>query len=128
MFAASAKPSAPMSDQAHMVSADQVKTWMDSDQAVVFDVREANEYMEAHIPGTILLPLSRFDAGLVRRTLEATPDRRLVLHRRSGIRCGMAAAKLRQSGFDGEINRMAGGIGAWYKAGLPIASGFPGEA
>ncbi|SDH14783.1 rhodanese-like domain-containing protein [Roseospirillum parvum] len=126
MFAAAANPTSALGDQVRMVPADQVKAWMDADQAVVFDVREANEYMEAHIPGTILLPLSRFEPERVRRTLAATPDKRLVLHCRSGIRCGMAAGKLRQAGLQGEINRMEGGIGAWYKAGLPLASGLPG--
>lgn len=94
----------------------QVKQIIDAGAAYLIDVREANEYAEAHIEGATLMPLSRFDPGAVR----PPADRELIIHCRSGVRCGMASEVLRAAGYTGPINRMTGGLIAWVEAGLPV--------
>ena len=77
------------------------------------------EYLEAHIPGAILIPLSTFNAA-------AVPDpgeKHLVFHCRSGRRCGMASEKMVEAGYTGTIKRMEGGFLAWDAEGYDKESG-----
>lgn len=105
--------------QVFFVTSDQINTWRNAGEAVIVDVREENEWQEAHIPGAILMPLSTFDAAQI-------PDpegKHLVFHCRSGRRCGLAAEKAVAAGYGGVIKRMEGGFLAWSAAGLPSEPG-----
>ncbi|HEY1720239.1 MAG TPA: rhodanese-like domain-containing protein [Magnetospirillaceae bacterium] len=109
-----------MPDQVKMIDVQTAQDWIDSGKAVVVDVREANEYQAAHIKGAHLRALSSFNPS----DLPQIPEgKHLLLHCRTANRCGTAAGILLQSGYKGEINRMAGGIIAWANAGLPLESG-----
>lgn len=110
---------ANMNDKVHMVAPRTIMQWMSHDECVVIDVREPNEYVQAHIPGSILMPLSQFDPAKV----PVDPAKKLVIHCRSGNRCGMAAARMMAAGFGGEIHRMEGGIMNWRVQGGTVESG-----
>ena len=106
-------------NQVFYVSPAQIKAWRDANDAVIVDVREANEWDEAHIPGAILMPLSTFDP-------QEIPDpgsKTLVFHCRSGRRCGFAAEKAVEAGYKGVIKRMEGGFIAWSAAGYDSETG-----
>lgn len=106
-------------DQVFYVSPAEIKGWRDRNNAVIVDVREDNEWQEAHIPGAILMPLSSFDPAKI-------PDpkgKHLVFHCRSGRRCGMAAEKAVAAGYTGVIKRMEGGFLAWSAAGYDSEPG-----
>lgn len=106
-----------MSEQVKIVDVETIQDWLDADKAVVVDVREQNEWLAHHLIGAHLLPLSSFDPA----ALPPVPEgKKLVIHCRSGVRCGTATAKLLESGYKGEINRMEGGINAWIAAGYPV--------
>lgn len=106
-----------MSYQINMVETATVLDWMRNDGVVIVDVREPHEYQAVHIPGATLLPLSEFDPA----RLPAVPaGKKLLLHCRSANRCGMAAAQLVDAGYQGEINRLVGGLNAWVAAGAPV--------
>ncbi|MHB1207777.1 MAG: rhodanese-like domain-containing protein [Rhodospirillaceae bacterium] len=101
-------------DQVFYVSPDQINQWRETGQAVIVDVREPDEWEEAHIPDAILMPLSSFDPAQI-------PDpqgKHLVFHCRSGRRCGLAAEKAVAAGYTGVIKRMQGGFLAWAGAGF----------
>lgn len=101
-------------DQVFYVSPEEINAWRDADQAVIVDVREQNEWDDAHIPGAILMPLSAFDPTQI-------PDpqgKHLVFHCRSGRRCGMAAEIAVAAGYKGAIARMEGGFLAWSAHGF----------
>lgn len=106
-----------MSEQVNIVDVETVFDWIEQDKTVLVDVREQNEWDAHHIAGAILMPLSGFDpAGL-----PAVPaGKKLVIHCRSGVRCGTATQRLLDAGYKGGINRMAGGINAWIAAGYPV--------
>ena len=109
-----------MADQVKMIDVATAKQWIDSGLAVVVDVREVNEFTAAHIKGATLRPLSSFKLA----ELPSVPEgKKLLLHCRTANRCGTAAGILLQSGYKGEINRMAGGLVAWAQAGYPTVSG-----
>lgn len=83
--------------------------------AVVVDVREAGEYAGGHIPGAINLPLSSFDLA----RLPELDGRTLVLNCAGGKRSAIALEQC--AAAQAAVNKhLAGGIGAWEAAGLPI--------
>ena len=100
-------------EQVFYVSPEQINAWRDEDSAVIVDVREDNEWHDAHIPGAILMPLSTFDPAKIPNP----GGKHLVFHCRSGRRCGMAAEKAVDAGYKGIIKRMEGGFLAWQAAG-----------
>lgn len=107
------------SDQIKIVSPATVKEWIDAGEAVVIDVREAREYKSERIPGAVLNPLSQFDPSRIPNQ----PDKKLVIHCRSGARCGMASARLLQSGYEGTIHRLQGGMIGWLSVGGKVLRG-----
>ncbi len=106
-------------DQVFFVSPAEIKDWRDANSAVIVDVREENEWADAHIPGAVLMPLSTFDPSAV----PDPGDKHLVFHCRSGRRCGMAAEKALAAGYTGIIKRMEGGFLAWDGAGFDTEPG-----
>lgn len=82
-------------------------------EAIVVDVREPGEFAGGHIPGAINLPLSSFDAA----QLPHDQGKIVVLNCAGGVRSGKAL------GMCGDIpvdTHLAGGMGAWNRAGLPV--------
>ncbi|HIJ37252.1 MAG TPA: rhodanese-like domain-containing protein [Rhodospirillaceae bacterium] len=108
-----------MTGQINMVDVETLRGWLTTDQVLVVDVRERHEYAVEHIAGAHLLPLSEFDPA---QMPPVPAGKKLLLHCRSANRCGVAAARLVESGYSGEINRLAGGMLAWVAAGAPVES------
>lgn len=86
--------------------------------ALVVDVRERDEFTSGHIAGAVNLPLSRFDPA----ALPDPGERTLVLNCAGGKRSAMALGQcaVAQAAVD---THLAGGIGAWKAAGLPVTQG-----
>jgi rhodanese-related sulfurtransferase len=86
----------------------------------LFDVREPDEYDEAHVPGAVLVPLAT-----VPDDLERFPtDGAVYIVCASGGRSRKAAEFLRANGVDA-VN-VAGGTKAWLAAGKPHERGNAG--
>lgn len=109
-----------MSEQVKMIDVDTAQQWIAEDKVVIVDVRERHEHDAVRIAGSHLLPLSEFDPAALP---EVPAGKKLLLHCRSANRCGMAAQQLVESGYKGEINRLAGGMNAWLAAGAPVEQG-----
>lgn len=84
-------------------------------EATLVDVRESDEVAQASIPGAIHLPLSEMAA----RYAELPHDRDLLVICQSGVRSSYVTDMLAKSGYERSTN-VAGGIVAWYHAGLPV--------
>lgn len=108
-----------MSNQADVTEIDVLEAQKRvEDGAVLVDVREQNEYDEAHIPGSRLAALST-----LAQTYEDLPkDKPLIMQCRSGARSARAAAYLLENGYTDVVN-LKGGILAWDEAGLPVERG-----
>jgi len=92
------------------------------DQGVLLiDVREPDEYAQGHAPGSTLIPLSQFEQRV--KELLAAKDKPVALICRSGNRSGRAQQILEKAGFSKAVN-VEGGMNAWVKAGLPVATGL----
>ncbi len=85
--------------------------------APVFDVRQPDEYEEAHVPGVTLIPLD----DVPDRVAEFPTDRTVYVICKSGGRSANAVGFLREQGLDA-VN-VAGGTMAWIEAGKPVDTG-----
>ncbi|NUT33421.1 MAG: rhodanese-like domain-containing protein [Hamadaea sp.] len=85
--------------------------------AVVIDVREPGEYAAGHVPGARLMPLGR----LSRHLPDLPRDQRIYVICASGNRSLAAADFLARAGLDAVS--VAGGTGAWQRAGRPVVLG-----
>ncbi|MEE9333634.1 MAG: HigA family addiction module antitoxin [Granulosicoccaceae bacterium] len=94
------------------IDASQVKKWLDQDKIVLVDVRETSEYDQEHIPGSMLLPLSKFDPEI----FPTVPGKMIVLHCAVGKRSESAGKMLISEGHTGAVH-LTGGIEAWKAAG-----------
>lgn len=84
--------------------------------ALLVDVRENMEHARARIPGSKLVPLSRFDES----DLPLVPGQAVVFFCASGNRTNVYAARLAEKAGDADAYVLNGGIGAWWQAGLPV--------
>lgn len=85
--------------------------------ARVFDVREPDEYTEAHVPGATLVPLATVPDQVEQFPTEGP----VYIICAAGGRSRKAAGYLRGNGVDA-IN-IAGGTRAWLAAGLAFSTG-----
>jgi rhodanese-related sulfurtransferase len=84
----------------------------------LIDVRQPEEYTEAHVPGAVLLPLGEVPA----RFDEVPRDRGAVyVICRSGARSLQAATFLQEQGFD--VVNVTGGTLAWLASGREHRTG-----
>lgn len=82
-------------------------------EAIVVDVREAEEFAGGHVPGAINLPLSNFHPD----QLPEADGRTIVLNCAGGVRSAKALQMCSEVPVD---THLAGGMGAWNQAGLPV--------
>lgn len=85
--------------------------------AQVIDVREPDEYTEAHVPGALLIPLATVPDQLEQFPTEGP----VYVICAAGGRSRKASEFLRGNGVDA-IN-IAGGTRAWLAAGFPFSTG-----
>jgi len=97
------------------VTAEEVDSLLRAGEAIVVDVRERDEFAAGHIPGAINLPLSTFQAS----QLPHLAGKRLILNCLGGKRSGMALDQCAVAKAQVD-SHLAGGFGAWVKAGLPV--------
>ena len=83
----------------------------------VIDVREADEYAEAHVPGAVLIPLSE-----LAERVDDVPQGSVLVICKSGARSLKAAEYL--AGFGRLATNVAGGTMAWITSGREVVSGM----
>jgi len=98
------------------VDAATLKSWIESGEAVVVDVREPAEHAAENISGATLVPLG----GISKSKLPKTGGKKIVVHCRSGKRSTSACEKLLAEDPSLEIYNLEGGISAWASAGHAV--------
>lgn len=99
----------------HKLSPAQVRDRLDGGQAVLVDIREADEFAHVHIKGAQLQPLSQWEKAHL--TIDPAAD--VIFTCRSGMRTGGACDRLATRVL-GHAYVLDGGINAWQSAGLPV--------
>lgn len=85
------------------------------DGAILVDIREVDEHARERVPGARHQALSNFS------TFDSAGAKAVIFHCRSGARTAANAARLANAvGCQAYI--LQGGIDAWKKAGLPVAT------
>ena len=86
----------------------------DTDDVLLLDVRNPNEYEIARIPGSVLVPLPDIENGDgVDKVKSLLNGHRLIVHCKMGGRSAKALGILKQHGIEG--TNVKGGITAWSK-------------
>jgi len=98
------------------ISSHEVTRLMNSDQAVLVDIREAKDFGEGHVTHAINIPFTKLDSRLTE--LEKHRGKVVVVADKIGQHAGAAGKKLRNAGF--EVRRLQGGMTEWSSQGLPL--------
>ncbi len=101
----------------HKLSPAQVRDRLNGGQAVLVDIREADEFARVHIKGAQMQPLSQWEKAHL--TIDPADD--VIFTCRSGMRTGGACDRL-AARVKGDAYVLDGGINAWQSAGLPVES------
>ena len=100
----------------HKLSPQDVQARLAAGRAVLVDIREADEFARAHVPGARSQPLSQFEQA----HLAIAPDTDVVFTCRTGMRTAGACDRL-AARVAGDAYVLDGGLDAWARAGLPVA-------
>lgn len=98
------------------VSSHEVTRMMNSDQAVLVDIRDAKDFNEGHITHAINIPFAKLDSRIAE--LEKHREKTVVVADKIGQHAGAAGKKLRKAGF--QVRRLRGGMAEWSGQGLPL--------
>ena len=99
----------------HKLSPQEVQARLAAGRAVLVDIREADEFARAHVPGARSQPLSQFEQA----HLAIDPGADVVFTCRTGMRTQGACDRL-AARVQGDAYVLDGGLDAWAKAGLPV--------
>ena len=92
------------------ITQEAAKEMMDTQEVIILDVREQDEYDSGHIPGAVLLPVSIIDENTA---AEVIPEKNstVLVYCRSGNRSKTASSVLADLGYTNIYE--FGGINTW---------------
>lgn len=92
---------------------------INSQDAVVVDVRSAADFKKGHILNAINVPLAGVDARA--KEISKDTERTIVCYCAIGSAGPQACLKLKKLGYSNVV-ALKGGINAWQSAGLPVTT------
>jgi rhodanese-related sulfurtransferase len=98
------------------ISPHEVTRLLNSDAAVLVDVRDAADFKAGHIVGAINIPHAKAASQL--DALEGSRDKIIILADKMGQHAGSVGRLLGGKGF--EVRRLGGGIMEWQAQSLPL--------
>lgn len=100
------------------VDANTLKKWIDSNEAVLIDVRDKEEYDSECIEFAKSLPLNKITIEDAKKP--ENKNKKVVIQCQFGSRAIMACEKIKSYGADFDIWYLDGGIDSWKKEGFPM--------
>lgn len=97
-------------DGYQQISQEEAKDMMDTQEVIILDVREQDEYDSGHIPGAVLLPVGTIDETTAAEVIPGK-DSTVLVYCRSGNRSKTASAALAELGYTAIYE--FGGINTW---------------
>lgn len=94
----------------HQITQEAAKEMMDTQEVIILDVREQDEYDNGHIPGAVLLPVGTIDENTAADVIPEK-DSTVLVYCRSGNRSKTASAALADLGYTNIYE--FGGINTW---------------
>jgi rhodanese-related sulfurtransferase len=101
------------------ISVAEATNLINREEGIVVDVRETGEWSTGHIPNARHIALGQL-AGHISE-LEKVKEKPIIVCCASGNRSSSACTTLTKAGF-ARVYNLAGGIGAWRDAGLPVTT------
>jgi len=98
-----------MNDLVKTVDVETARVWLTNEEAVLIDVREPDEFALKSVTGSILCPLSTFEA----KGLSCPPGKKVIFICRSGARSARACFFFSQEFPEIDAYNLEGGILAW---------------
>ena len=92
------------------ITREEAKEMMDTQEVIILDVREQNEYDSSHIPGAVLLPVGTIDEETAAQVIPEK-DSTVLVYCRSGNRSKTASSALARLGYTNIYE--FGGINTW---------------
>ena len=92
------------------ISQEEAKEMMDTQDVIILDVREQDEYDSGHIPGAVLLPVGTIDEETAAEGIPEK-DSTVLVYCRSGNRSKTASSALAELGYTNIYE--FGGINTW---------------
>ena len=92
------------------ISQEEAKEMMDTQDVIILDVREQDEYESGHIPGAVLLPVGTIDENTAAQAIPEK-DATVLVYCRSGNRSKTASSVLAELGYTNIYE--FGGINTW---------------
>ena len=99
------------------ISSQKLVQLVNSENAIVIDVREASEYSEGYIVDAINIPFASFESRS--DELNKHKDKPLIVACKMGQHSGSAGTILRKKGFT-NVLRLTGGMAEWRGQNLPV--------
>ena len=92
------------------ITQEEAKEMMDTQEVIILDVREQDEYDNGHIPGSVLLPVGIIDEETAAAVIPEK-DSTVLVYCRSGNRSKTASSTLAELGYTNIYE--FGGINTW---------------
>ena len=92
------------------ITQEEAKEMMDTQEVIILDVREQDEYDSGHIPSAVLLPVGMIDEDTAAKVIPEK-DSTVLVYCRSGNRSKTASAALADLGYTNIYE--FGGINTW---------------
>lgn len=99
------------------VSPQQATTMINTQDAVVVDVRKPEEFAKGHVPHSINIPAAKIKDRM--SELNKHKDKPIIVVCNSGQTSGASGAELRKGGFE-PVYRMKGGVMEWQNSRMPL--------
>ena len=97
-------------DGYQQITQEEAKEMMDTQEVIILDVREQDEYDSGHIPGAVLLPVGTIDKETAAAVIPEE-DSIVLVYCRSGNRSKTASFTLAELGYTNIYE--FGGINTW---------------
>lgn len=101
------------------VSTHELTSLVNTQKAVVLDLRPAAEFKLGHLVDAINIPYERINSDIA--TLEKHKNSIIVIVDKIGQHSGQVGRTLKKQGFD--VRRLSGGISEWQSQNLPLVKG-----
>lgn len=90
---------------------------INSEEAVVVDIRESSVYNLGHVINSINIPLADFERGLKR--LQKYKQKPVIVVDATGQKSVHTVSKLKKAGFEKAVV-LRGGLASWKNANMPL--------
>ena len=99
------------------VSTHQLVSLVNTQGALIVDVRDASEYSAGHIVDAVNIPYTALQSRI--NEIEKYKEKPVVVTCKMGQHSGMAGTILKKAGFQ-DVSRLKGGYAEWERQNLPL--------